>query len=33
MAPIAQRLSDRQIEEVTAFFASEEPSSGKAARP
>jgi cytochrome c553 len=33
MAPIAQRLSDRQIEDVTAFFASEAPSSGKAARP
>jgi cytochrome c553 len=34
MAPIAQRLSDRQIDDVTAYFASLAPSpSGKAQRP
>ena len=33
MAPIAQRLSDRQIEDIAAYFASDEPSSGTAQRP
>ena len=33
MAPIAQRLSDRQIEEVAAYFAMGAPPSGKTQRP
>jgi cytochrome c553 len=33
MAPIARRLNDRQIEDVTAYFESAAPPSDRAQRP